>query len=171
MRIIEFGGEQYPEFQAEGFAAKFAFPYARQVCRGNGYDVGANCAEWTFPNAIGIDSSFEEPYNDALNLPTIPEWESGYADYIFSSHCLEHIPDWVRALDHWTVKIRPGGVMFLYLPDFSQKYWRPWNNTKHVSVFTPEIIRSYFEDSVLWTNIFVSGIDLNNSFMLMAERV
>jgi hypothetical protein len=62
-----------------------------------------------------------------------------------------------------------GGVLFLYLPDYSQKYWRPWNNRKHKHSFTPEIIRDYMVDRG-YKNVFVSGVDLCNSFMIMGEK-
>lgn len=162
IETIIHSGRHYPLFQSEGFAAKFAIPFARQVCKGEGYDIGCNRLEWCLPGAIPIDPLFSTAY-DAYNLP------DGEVDYAFSSHCLEHLPDWVKALDYWKQHIKAGGVLFLYLPDYSQTYWRPWHNRKHVHVFTPDIIRDYLKDRG-WINIFVSGVDLNNSFMAMAEK-
>lgn len=180
IELIEFKGETYPKFQSEGFAAKFAMSYASQVCRGIGVDVGCHKSEWAFPGAICVDPNMSS--GDALNFPK----DVDDLDYIFSSHCLEHIPNWVEVLDYWHTKLKDGGVLFLYLPDHSQKYWRPWHNRKHVNSFTPEIIKSYFEDCnqyhkhlvpgcsnelKKWENIFVSGIDLNNSFMVMCQAI
>lgn len=162
IETIIHSGRHYPRFQSEGFAAKFAIPFARQVCKGEGYDIGCNRPQWAFPGAIPIDPEFSTAY-DAYNLP------DGEVDYVFSSHCLEHLPDWVKALDYWKQHIKAGGVLFLYLPDYSQTYWRPWHNRKHVHVFTPDIIRDYLKDRG-WINIFVSGVDLNNSFIAMAEK-
>jgi SAM-dependent methyltransferase len=160
MEVIEFNGKVYPKFQSEGFASKFAFPYAKQVCKGVGYDIGCGKAEWALPKSIAIDPKLDT--GDAMNLPI------ENVDYIFSSHCLEHLDNWVDVLDYWTSVILPGGVLFLYLPDFSQEYWRPWNNRKHKNIFTPEIIEAYMKDK--YTNIFKSGVDLNNSFMIYGER-
>jgi len=162
IKTIEHNGNLYPAFQAEGFAAKFAIPFAQQVCKGVGYDVGCNRKEWAFPGALCIDPAINPEY-DAYNLP------HGVADYIFSSHCAEHLQDWVSVLDYWQTKIKTGGVLFLYLPDYSQTYWRPQHNRKHIHSFTPEIIRNYLKDRG-WLNIFVSGVDLNNSFMAMAQN-
>ena len=161
IKTIEHNGNVYPAFQAEGFAAKFAIPFAQQVCKGVGYDIGCNRKEWALPGSVCIDPAIN-PEWDAYNLP------NGVSDYIFSSHMLEHVPDWVRCLDYWHTKLCTGGVLFLYLPDHSQSYWRPWNNRKHVHCFTPEIIKSYLVDNK-WKDVFVSGVDLNNSFMAMAE--
>ncbi len=155
-------GNEYPQFQAEGNAAQFALPYAKHFCKGRGYDIGCNRTEWSLPGSIPIDVSFEDGY-DAFNLP-----DAG-VDYIFSSHCLEHIPNWVDALDYWDSNLKSGGVMFLYLPDYSQTYWRPWNNRKHVNAFTPDIIKGYLVHKN-YKHIFVSGIDLNNSFMIVGEK-
>jgi SAM-dependent methyltransferase len=164
IETIQFKGETYPAFQADGFAANFAFAYAEKICKGFGYDIGCNRLEWAFPGATPIDPILDSE-NDAYNL------KMGPVDYIFSSHCLEHLPDWVKALDYWNSKLKDNGVLFLYLPDHSQKYWRPHHNRKHLHAFTPEIIKAYFYDNLhMWRNVFVSGVDLNNSFMVMAEK-
>lgn len=152
----------YPAFQAAGFAARFAFPFAKEFCKGRGYDIGCSRTEWAFPGAMPIDVHFDNEW-EANNLP------DEKVDYIFSSHCLEHIADWTHTLNYWKTKLKSGGILFLYLPDYSQTYWRPWNNRKHVNVLTPEIISDYLHSSE-FRNIFVSGVDLNNSFMAVAEK-
>ena len=118
--------------------------------------------EWAFPGATPIDLDFDDPWH-ADHLPPVS------VDYIFSSHCLEHVPDWVSTMDYWYECLKSDGVLFLYLPDYSQQYWRPWNNRKHMHSFKPEIIRDYMIDKG-YKDVFVSGIDLNNSFMVMGEK-
>ena len=162
MRVIEYEGCIYPEFQSKGNASQFAIPFAKHVCNGFGYDVGCKDLEWAFPGAVPIDLSFEDDW-DADNLP------SEEPDYIFSSHCSEHVPHWVNTMDYWYERLIVGGILFLYLPDYSQKYWRPWNNRQHNHVFTPEIIRDYMNHKG-YKNLFVSGVDLNNAFMAMGEK-
>jgi len=165
MNTINFNGKPYPEFQSKGFASQFAFPFAKHFCIGTGYDIGCNRIEWSFPNSIPIDPVLNE--YDAYNLP------DKEVDYIFSSHCLEHLPNWVDALDYWISKLKSGGVLFLYLPHYDQEYWRPWNNRKHVHCFTPNIIKDYLvQNKLVHTNsIFVSERDLNHSFMAVAEKI
>ena len=58
-------------------------------------------------------------------------------DFIFSSHCLEHLADPIAALEHWKESLRPGGVLFLYLPHPDMEYWRPENCRKHRHLFYP----------------------------------
>ena len=55
------------------------------------------------------------------------------------------------------------------ITDYSQVYWRPWNNRKHLNIFTADIIADYMEDRG-YINIFKSGVDLNNAFMIMGEK-
>lgn len=161
MELVEFKGDKYPFFQAKGNASQYAIPFAKHFCTGKGFDIGFCKEEWKFPGAIGIDECLNNEY-DANNLP------EKNVDYIFSSHCLEHVNDWVKTLEYWLSCIKQGGILFLYLPDFSQKYWRPWHNRKHKHCFTPDIIRQFLEDHNC-QNIFVSGIDLNNSFMAVCS--
>ena len=115
--------------------------------------------------SINIDIDIDDPW-DAYNLPDLE------VDYIFSSHCLEHLPDWVGALDYWNSKLKIGGILFLYLPHKSQKYWNPWNNRKHYHMFSSSQFNKYFKSkSKNWTNTFVTkGHDLNNSFYCVAKK-
>ena len=161
IETVEYKGNKYPSFQTQGNAAQFAIPYAKEVCNGVGVDIGCNRIDWAFPGAYPVDPALNE--YDAINFPY------DNLDYVFSSHCLEHLNNWVNVLDYWTSKLKTGGVLFLYLPDYSQVYWRPWNNRKHVNIFTPEIIRDYMIDCG-YINIFNSGIDLYNGFMIFGEK-
>lgn len=162
MDFITFEGENYPKFQAEGNASQFAIPFAKHFCKGIGYDIGFGKDEWKLPGAIGIDSVLDNGY-DADNLPDTQ------VDYIYSSHCLEHVDNWINTLTTWISKLKDGGILFLYLPDFSQKYWRPWNNKKHKHCFTRDIIVEFLKDKKL-KNILSSSVDLNNSFIVICNK-
>lgn len=187
--IINFNTKQYPKFQADGYAAQFAIPYANKICTGIGVDIGCNRLEWMFSGKLYESSpekykNFDTWLNNAKNLitesypidPVINNYDAmnfpetcENLDYIFSSHCLEHLQNWVNVLDYWLSKLKPGGVLFLYLPDYSQEYWRPWNNRKHLNIFSPQIIVDYLKHKNC-TKIFNSQTDLNNSFMVIAEK-
>lgn len=163
MNPLEFKGKKYPHFQSVGNAAKLAIPYAKYVCKGFGYDVGCMKEEWAFPGSYPIDTDLDDIYHADHLPPQQP-------DYIFSSHCLEHIPYWVDTMDYWYERLKVGGVLFLYLPDYSQEYWRPWNNRRHLNIFSPTIIKDYMEDKG-YGNIFHSGVDLNSSFMIYGKKM
>lgn len=163
---IAFKDNIYPAFQAEGYAAKFAIPFALEVIKPQGktgYDIGCNRKEWALPGAMMIDPAVDGCNYHAMLLPEIK------VDYIFSSHCLEHLQDWVRALDYWTTKLHEGGILFLYLPHPDQEYWLPWNNTKHIHILYPQMIAKYLRDKG-FKNVMCSERDLNHSFIVIAER-
>ena len=165
IETIEHNGNIYPKFQSSGNAARFVKSFAEEVCIGYGIDIGCNRMDWCFKGATPIDPALNE--HSAMDIPFV----NNSLDYIHSSHCLEHLDDWIRALDYWHSKLKSSGVMFLYLPDFSQTYWRGWHNTKHRHSFTPKIVGSYFKDQPdLWKNTFVSGVDLNSSFVCISEK-
>lgn len=164
MELISFNGKVYPKFQSIGNAAQFAIPYAKHFCNGIGVDVGCNNLDWKFPGAFPIDPEIDKRYH-AMKFPDTHQ----ELDYVFSSHCLEHIPNWVDVLDYWVSKLKVGGTLFLYLPDYSQEYWRPWNNRKHINIFTTKIIKDYLIHKN-FINIFESGVDLNNAFMVVGQK-
>lgn len=170
IETIEFNGAHYFALQSQGFAAKFAFQFAKLLCQPKGtelgYDIGCNRQEWALPGAIPIDPALPDCEYDAYHLPFVS------VDFIFSSHCLEHLPNYVDAINYWISKLQSGGVLFLYLPDCEQQqYWRPWNNRKHIHYLTPALIENLFNSLSGVKNIRVTGTDLNCSFYAVLEKV
>jgi len=173
MKTVNCEGVEYLAHEAEGGASRWIIPLAKHYCCGQGLDIGYSKYEWKMPNAFGIEPS-ESPLYDAMNLPDIeiindnPEITKW--DYIFSSHCLEHVKEnWYNVLDYWLSKIRVGGILFLYLPHASQRYWQPRNNRKHIHSFNGDEIGEYLRG--LGHQVFVSGIDANHSFCVICEKV
>lgn len=164
VEVIEFNKTIYPKFQTNGGASRFCRPFALEVCTGEGFDIGYCKDEWKFPGAIGIDPAVNPEYH-ADKLPPL------IVDYVHSSHCIEHLPNWSKTLLYWASRIRSGGTLFLYLPDFSQKYWRSWHNLKHVHNLQPHILREFLIECGFFKNIFVSGVDNYNSFTCFAEKI
>lgn len=171
MKTIEFNGRFYPAFQAEGNAARWVMPFAMEVLKDckTVFDVGCCKIEWAYPGAYMID-----PALNAFHAYNFPEHIT--PDGIFSSHCLEHVPDWVGALDYWHSRLATGGTLFLYLPHPDQEYWRPWNNRKHINILSPDIIHAYLQSRTKgglpkWRESFVTeGHDLNHSFAAVATK-
>lgn len=158
----------YPKFQAEGFAAQYAFPFAKKMCNGLGLDVGCNRPEWKLPGAYAVDPALNQWSAD--DLPKNEHAGSaGKWDYIFSSHMLEHYPgSWGQLLNYWRDNLVKGGVLFLYLPGPGQHYWKNWHNAKHVHNLTPDMLREYFQQNG-YLRHWVTGEDLNNSFYAVGQ--
>lgn len=135
MTLFNYRGELYPEYLKRGNAQQFIAPTALQFCKGRGLDVGAG--KWPLPGAVPIDLARGEGAHD---LPA-GEW-----DYIFSSHCLEHLENPVAALEHWKTRLRASGTLFLYLPHPDMAYWRPQNCRKHLHLFWPKDVAAMLTD-------------------------
>ena len=166
MEYVEFNGVKYPKFQSEGNAARWIMPLAMYYCqptgKEKGLDIGSCRHEWAMPNALSVDPVLTTSM-DAMRLPVGILW-----DYIFSSHCLEHIKEnWANVLDYWLSKIKPGGVLFLYLPHKSQEYWNCENNRKHIHVFTGDEIANYLKKKC--SDVYLTPVDYNNSFAVIAQ--
>ncbi|MDD5134498.1 MAG: methyltransferase domain-containing protein [Phycisphaerae bacterium] len=107
----------------EGFFEKF--------CTGKGLDIGyggdllcSNCRGWDIEDG------------DAQTLKGLPD---GSFDFVYSSHCLEHLEDAAEALGNWWRVLKQGGCLILYLPHrdlYERKKTLPsrWN-TSHKRFF------------------------------------
>lgn len=113
----EYEGELFPDHLMHGNAQSYISEKALSFCKGSGIDVGAD--RWPFSNARPVRNL---PNENAYKLDGIP---NDSLDYVFSSHCLEHLTRWQEALKLWISKLKSGGTLFLYLPHKSMKLWNP----------------------------------------------
>jgi len=147
----EYRGRIWPDFLTVGGASCFIFSVALRFCQGKGVDVGAG--HWPLPGSIPIDATRGPGLQHSLS--DVPR---SSLDYVFSSHCLEHIVDWKATLSTWIEKLRPGGVIFLYLPHPDGAIWNagsPFVGEYHKWNPTPDMIRETLEqfkcEVVEWT--------------------
>jgi ubiquinone/menaquinone biosynthesis C-methylase UbiE len=72
------------------------------------------------PGSIGIDIRGNVSINgSADNLPIC----SDSIDYVYSSHCLEHLAGPVLVLKEWKRVLKVNGKLFLYLPHEDASFW------------------------------------------------
>lgn len=162
----EFSGDLYPEYLHIGNAMSFIKPKAQQFCQGKGIDVGAD--QWPFPGAIPVRN---EIHQNALKLDSISD---DSLDYVFSSHCLEHLHDWKKALVLWITKLKKSGTLFIYLPHISNKMWHPggvWGGPGHKWSPTLEILIPFFKSHGLEIIDYSTDRDEYWSFYIVCKKV
>lgn len=110
---------------------------------GRGIDVGAG------DDPLQVSSGEIVPWDkhdgDAQFLAGVPD-ES--FDFVFSSHCLEHLEDVRVALSNWSRVLRTGGHVYVVVPDYTlyeHHRWPSVYNGEHKHSFslwlTPEKVR------------------------------
>lgn len=141
--FYEYEGEFYPEYLTKGNGMIWIKDKAEKYCKGKGLDIGAG--NYCFPGAYAID------YGKEVNALKLDIFNDESMDYIFSSHCLEHLKEWKDALILWIKKLKKNGVLFLYLPHESMKLWRagePWGGA-HIWIPTAGVLHDFLEDEGL----------------------
>ena len=81
----------------------------------------------------------------------ITEYVKDSFDYVFSSHCLEHMIDPPSVLREWWSLVKPGGVMIIFVPDedlYEQGLWPSQFNPDHKWTFTISKRKSWSEKSL-----------------------
>ena len=156
----------YPDYLTVGGASHAIFRTALQHCKGRGVDVGSG--HWPLPGAIPLDAA-----RGPGRQRSIRDFAAGSLDYVFSSHCLEHIADWQAELALWIEKLKPGGLLFLYLPHPDCGIWEPGSpmvGSGHAWAPTPEGVRAALEARGLTMTAFDAGPDAMQSFYACARK-
>lgn len=117
---------------------------------GNGLDIGyrgsVKDAEPVLDTAIGVDLDY--PGYDGKTLPFPDESQ----DYVFSSHCLEHILDYKSIIRDWFRVLKVRGNLIITVPHqflYEKKRDVPslWNRD-HKRFYTPATLLNEIEISL-----------------------
>ncbi len=135
-----YNGEYYPLYLNYGNAASHILKTAQKYCHGAGIDVGGG--KWCYPGAVLVE---DEEHQNAYKLDSFAD-ES--LDYVFSSHCIEHLDRWQEALRLWISKLKQGGTLFIYAPHESMQLWQngsPWVGDAHKWSPTWQVLTEFLE--------------------------
>lgn len=103
--------------------------------KGCGIEVGCNSEDTILPGCIGF--TIGTPHYDGLHLP-IP---TGSVDYVYSSHCLEHMNDAISAIREWWRVVKHGGHIVMVVPHrdlYEKKMEMPSRfSGEHMRFYTP----------------------------------
>jgi SAM-dependent methyltransferase len=122
---------------------------------GNGIDIGCG-GDLVVPNA----RIFDLKQGDANHITS---YISGQFDFVYSSHCLEHMLDAKAAIQEWWQLVRPGGYLFIIVPDedlYEQGFFPSRFNHDHKWTFTISKTRSWSPVSI---NLLELALSLPNS--------
>lgn len=131
--------------------------FATRWFLGNGIDVGGGGDSLAlykefFPLARNI-FVYDQQHGDAQLLANVLD-ES--FDFLYSSHCLEHMRDAAEALRNWVRVVKPGGHLVIQVPDedlYEQGQWPSIFNGDHKITFT-------IAKPASWSPVSVNLLDL-----------
>jgi FkbM family methyltransferase len=104
---------------------------------GSGIDIGGGYDTLQTPH--GTVRSWDIKDGDAVYMHNVPD--NSY-DFVYSSHCLEHLTDVLSALKNWVRILKTGGYLFVAVPDwelYEQKNWPSKFNTDHKATFSTRV--------------------------------
>jgi len=114
--------------------------------RGRGLDLGCGPSK-AFPHFIGVDDytataqfGTQMKPDVVCDVTKLDVFGSASMDFVYSSHCLEHVVDTTATLKEWWRVVKPGGHLVLYLPhgDFYPKCGTPNANPDHKRDLYPQ---------------------------------
>ena len=120
------------------------------IC-GKGIDIGCG------PDPVTAScTKFDHEDGDANVISHII---SEVFDFVYSSHCLEHMRDPQKALQEWWKLVKPGGYLFVTVPDedlYEQGVFPSRFNNDHKATFT-------ISKSKSWSPVSYNVLDLGRS--------
>jgi SAM-dependent methyltransferase len=126
--------------------------YGRRYLVGDGVDIGGK------PDPLALYREFfplmrsvrtwDMEDGDAQFMAGVAD---GTFDFVFSSHCLEHLGDPAEGLRNWLRVLKPGGHLVIAVPDedlYEQGVWPSTHNKGHRHTFTVNKQRSWSPSSI-----------------------
>jgi SAM-dependent methyltransferase len=119
--------------------------------QGKGIDIGC-----------GGDPIFENVYKFDLqqgDANEISQFVQNQFDFVYSSHCLEHMNDPQHSMREWWKLVKPGGYLIVIVPDedlYEQGIFPSTSNPDHKATFTISKRKS-------WSTHSYNMLDLANS--------
>jgi SAM-dependent methyltransferase len=123
----------------------------KQATQGQGIDIGCG----PDPVTPGVHR-FDWEQGDANR---ISQYVNKQFDYVFSSHCLEHMHDPRFTILDWWKLVKPGGYLFILVPDedlYEQGVFPSRFNPDHKATFTISKAQS-------WSPRSINVLELANS--------
>lgn len=123
----------------------------RSILKGKGIDIGCG-PDLIAPDVYGFDK-------EAGDANEITKYVREEFDFVFSSHCLEHMKNPRKAIQEWWKLVRPGGHLFFIVPDedlYEQGVFPSRFNGDHKATFTISKTKS-------WSPVSINVLDLLRS--------
>lgn len=104
-----------------------------EYCDGRGLEIGPGSNRLANLNTVAVDiisdfkgREYPKPEIDstAYDLSAV---ESSTVDFVVNAHVIEHLLDPIRALKEWKRVLKPGGVLFMIVPE---KRLKPFDKTQ-----------------------------------------
>jgi SAM-dependent methyltransferase len=121
------------------------------VLQGEGIDIGCG-PDPVFPHVMPFDLA-QGDANEILRHV------HRQFDFVYASHCLEHMRDARAAIAQWWQLVKPGGVLFVIVPDedlYEQGFWPSRFNRDHKWTFT-------IAKRASWSPVSINLLDLAKS--------
>lgn len=162
--FYRYKGQLYPEYLFKKNGMSYIQEKALQYCRGRGLDIG--CGATPLPGAIGIEDKPEE------NAFRLDRFADNSLDFVFSSHCVEHLKDWPTALRLWIRKLKPGGILFTYVPHRDMVLWRPGEVMGYQHFWSPtyEVLNTFMAENGMEVVEFAREHDRYRSFYTIGRK-
>jgi SAM-dependent methyltransferase len=122
--------------------------FERKILTGKGIDIGCG-PDPIFPDVYGFDK-------ESGDANVITQYVHENFDFVFSSHCLEHMRNPREAIQEWWKLVRVGGHLFFIVPDedlYEQGVFPSRFNGDHKATFTISKTKS-------WSPVSVNVLDL-----------
>ena len=126
--------------------------FVRKYFKGNGVDIGGA------PDPLAMYQEFF-PLIDSIRTWDLDDGDAQFMesiadetfDFVFSSHCIEHLHDPFEGLRNWLRVTKPGGYVIFALPEedlYEQGIFPSSFNGDHKNTFTIQKSRSWSDKSI-----------------------
>jgi SAM-dependent methyltransferase len=142
---------------SKAISRRLGDPLFMRAVKGVGIDIGAGKDPLNANGEFGVDCRVIPFDIENGEAQTINQYfPTGYFDFLYSSHCLEHLKDIKEAFNSWIGVIKPGGYGIIVVPDedlYEQGFWHSkWAGVGHRHTFT-------IKKDISWSPVSINVLD------------
>lgn len=130
-----------------------AYYHYTYYLHGDGIDIGAGPDPLVLPEGTGTVTAWDIGDGDAQLMSGIP---SDRYDFVYSSHCLEHMREIPEALTNWARIVKPDRFLYIVVPDYTlyeQHSWPSRYNGDHKHSFSMHLERTSVDRINHWSRM------------------
>ena len=135
------------------FKQRHNLKMVKSYLNGKGIEIGPGENPFIKKNIVYVDKFPPKNNNNfvACDADNLFSFSDNEFDFLYSAHCLEHMPNAIKTIIEWTRVLKPGGVICAVLPHIDRTFDKGRSRTTLKHLINDYELNADFTDETHWS--------------------